>query len=888
MALYNDETAGKSLQKVFNRIGIRRSLNLGDLSSTNTSLSNLLNGLVKGDGNFIAEDLNAIKSIFSNGLTNTGYRNVIGSAAIFTNIDGKTNFFDPKITYQNRLDITEVFTGNPRFLGGNGLTANYFQNDQILFDEHANFEYNVDPNQPEAEVFGGVTEDGQIPPDNFWEEGDFEYSAKVHPQSAKINTGVKWEGYFVPRRTGPVRFRIRCTGYFTFDFNQEGYEEDDNNDETLDSKNRPNIGVGKTYTEHMRIGISTEIDNFAGLPNQNTIFLSPQLGGDLEKMNTIGIGMTAVHPNIQTGSKVFDFDKNTGTIELTPPEGFTSAVTGLLDGTETVGFTRHLGDEIEHSIDTHVLVEYKKNRIRMSYFHHKNFDSKDIDRIFNIDIKEMDIATHQDFRYNRLFSLDYDFSEEAKGDFSRYYDGSIRSGGTGSLDSPTIGSTNNSEEYVKLTTTSKIVVEYEPPRNLDSVGIKTFQVTNTQGNYAPSNRETGSKGVIVTAESPILTLRTKEKTQGVEIGNLIVSTQNVGDDSGEAGDGSQGGDGEPSIPFFARVKDFVINNYIVMDMNALPATGNNAGIGVTNAAQVKIINHRGLVRRVRVNPVTNSDTITSSVATNPFTGTQNDNPNSRTAYKDVQKGMIVVGEGDIPDYTVVDEVISKTELKLSAPVTVSANQDVFFYDSKGLRDNSTLAYCDRFNTSGPDVRCLIAKVKDGDGNPIAGGHQPGTTSFEVEDDNGVESGWTLQGIYFGDDGTAVTNVVVGTSSTTITIGAGITAPLLDGTRFTAVNITGSPDRTLCCPPTDTSPPFRATAEGLNTVKNKYENLKIDGGNLVFESLILQDNTDENDAANNTESINGNTVEANLKIKITSTTENNKSYRILGFDPSAPS
>ena len=883
MALYNDETAGKSLQKVFNRIGIRRSLNLGDLSSTKTSLSNLLNGLVRGDGNFIAEDLNAIKNIFSNGLTNSGYRNVIGSAAIFTNIDGDTNFFDPRITYQNRLDITEVFTGNPRFLGGNGLTANYFQNDQILFDEHddlagigTGFEYNVDPNTTEAEVFGGVTADGRIPPDNFWEEGDFEYSAKVHPQSSKINTGVKWEGYFVPRRTGPVRFRIRCTGYFTFDFNQEGYEEDND-------KNIISSGIG-TYKEHMRIGISTEIPNIAGLANQNTIFLSAAALGQsavLEKMNTIGIGMTAVHDNIAIGSKVFDFDKNTGTIELTPPEGAVSAVTGLLDGTATVKFTRHLGDEIEHSIDTHVLKEYKKNRIRMSYFHHKNFDSKDIDRIFNIDIKEMDIATHQDFRYNRLFALDYDFSDEAKGDFSKYYDSSIRFGGTGSLDSPTIGSTNNSDNYVKLTTTSKIVVEYEPPKKLENVVIKTFEVKNTQGTYAPSNRETGSHGVIVTADSPILTLRTKEKTQGVEIGNLIVSTQATGDDQG--GQGSQGGDGEPSIPFFARVEDFVINNYIVMDMNALPATGANIGIGVTKAAQVKIIDHRGLVRRVRVK-ASNSDLIESSVATNPFTGTQSANSSSRTAYKDVQKGMIVVGEGTIPDYTVVDEVISKTELKLSAPVTVSANQDVFFYDSKGLRDNSTLAYCDRFNTtpSGPDVRCLIAKVKNQDGTPVAGGHQPGTTSFEVEDDNGVASGWTLQGIYFGDSGTAVTNVVeVGTASTTITIASGIKAPLLDGTRFTAVNSPAPPDRTLCCPPTDTSPPFRATAEGLNTVKNEYENLKIDGGNLVFESLILQDNVNNN-TPNNTSSINGNTVEANRKIKIKSTTEN-KSYHILAVE-----
>ena len=256
-----------------------------------------------------------------------------------------------------------------------------------------------------------------------------------------------------------------------------------------------------------------------------------------------------------------------------------------------------------------------------------------------------------------------------------------------------------------------------------------------------------------------------------------------------------------------------------MDIPALKATGANAGIGVTNAAQVKIIDHRGLVRRVRVNVVTNSDTISSASVTNPFKGTELADSSSQTIHKDVQKGMIVIGDG-IPDYTVVDEVISKTQLKLSVSVTVTQGQDLFFYDSKGLRDNTLLEYCDRFNST-PQVRCLTAKVKDAEGNPLPGGLpvDPPTTSFEVEDANGVAStGWKLQGIYFGDSGTAVTSVVeVGTASTTITIASGIKAPLPDGARFTAT--TESTDRTLCCPPTDTSPPFRATAEGLNTVES---------------------------------------------------------------------
>ena len=33
------------------------------------------------------------------------------------------------ITYQNRIDKFELFTGNPRFAGGDGLNANYYQTD---------------------------------------------------------------------------------------------------------------------------------------------------------------------------------------------------------------------------------------------------------------------------------------------------------------------------------------------------------------------------------------------------------------------------------------------------------------------------------------------------------------------------------------------------------------------------------------------------------------------------------------------------------------------------------------------------------------------------------------------------------------------------------------
>ena len=151
---------------------------------------------------------------------------IAGSSAKVTDPAGDTRTYDPRITYQNRLDKIQIFSGIPRLSGGNGLTAKYFQNDQILFDEHANFEYNInnvnDSGISGGEVFGGSTSEGELPDDNFWEDGDFGYTAKIHPQSAKTNSGVKWEGYFIPRVTGRVTFEVHCTGYYTVDFNKVG------------------------------------------------------------------------------------------------------------------------------------------------------------------------------------------------------------------------------------------------------------------------------------------------------------------------------------------------------------------------------------------------------------------------------------------------------------------------------------------------------------------------------------------------------------------------------------------------------------------------------------------------------------------------------------------
>ena len=67
----------------------------------------------------------------------------------------------------------------------------------------------------------------------------------------------------------------------------------------------------------------------------------------------------------------------------------------------------------------------------------------------------------------------------------------------------------------------------------------------------------------------------------------------------------------------------------------------------------------------------------------------------------------------------------------------------------------------------------------------------------------------------------------------------IEKPIVSGTQFTATS--NSDDRQLCCPPTDTSPPFTATEEGLNTNIGERPTLRFENGNLVFDQLVIQNN-----------------------------------------------
>ena len=776
--LYKD-AEGKSFQKIYKRVGIRRDRNFSDLSNPTAGLENLLDTLVDDSAfKFLSTDLAAIKNVFARGLTNDAYLNIAGSSVKFTTQGGVTESFNPRITYQNRLDKIEIFSGTPRLNGGDGLTAKYYQNDQITFNNHSDFQYDVDPNTTAANVFKDETSEGKIEDDNFWEAGNFYYTGNVHPQSAKVNTGVKWEGYFIPTITGTVNFHTSSTGYFTVDFNQEGYEEDNDKNETNASKSRP-VGAGKTYTEHVRIGLNRTI---SGISSTGSNEITVSGASEIEKMNNIGVGMTVVHSNIATNTVIESFSKISGIITLSPPAGTDSAVTGTISG-QSMTFKRDLGTNISHSFTTQVLVAYQKYRIRYRYFNHKNFDSKDIERSINMDYNQANQPTSTHIRYTTLFPLDYDFSDSAKGGFNIYFDNSVRFGGTNIFSSPIgLGSRSNSSQYVKLKSTNKLDITYKVKQILGGeTESKTTGITRRQ---LTCTTVSGSSVIPMSL------------TTDIEIGNYVFGT---------------------GIPDNARVIDITINQFIIIDQPAT-ATGSNT---------LTFINHRGFVKRVIV-----KDNVSSSktVFANASTPLLAPSPSEETTHTDVQKDMVVIGSGinAVRITGVTGPSGDGGALTLADNVSASQNDAIYIYQSRGLKDNSLITFCDKLATS-PSVQCLIATSAVASGKVI-----PVQTFGAITEGNATN--WNIQGFNFA-SGTEINSIQTGAG--TITLDTDIDKPIVSGTQFTAT--TNSDDRQLCCPPTDTSPPFTATEEGLNTNINERPNLRFENGNLVFDQLTIQNN-----------------------------------------------
>ena len=459
-------------QKIFKRIGIRRDKNFADLTDPKGALNNLLDTIVDvtnpdgTPGTFISEDLNAIRNLFAEGMSNSNYLQFAGSRVTFSDQNGNSQTLQPRSTYQNRLDIFEAFSGTPRLRGGDGLTAKYYNFNQI--DDKKSTSIHA---LPVDDIFSG---DSGIADDQLWDNGEFEYTGKIHPASVNANGGVKWEGFFVPTITAKHSFSVSATASFSFDFEDPSY-----------------TGVGvNTYREYARVSAACTTTCVRTIVGTGLTLTAADQG------RFIGVGMNVSSdiPNlIRPGTKVEAVNPESGVITLENPNG--DPVNFQSSGTVNITFDREIGQPASRSMTTaQVLERGRPYRIRARFYIPPFADSQRIDRNIFFDFTPFG-GSFGDLIFTQLYNLNYDFSESAKGGFIDFLDNSVGFGGG------TLGGTTISTDYVEVRSTKKIDIKYEPKTSFNAINVKTF-----------SNATFSSGSTILVPNS---------NTTNLEVGNFV-------------------------------------------------------------------------------------------------------------------------------------------------------------------------------------------------------------------------------------------------------------------------------------------------------------------------------------------------------------------------------
>lgn len=292
-------------------------------------------------------------------------------------------------------------------------------------------------------------------------------------------------------------------------------------------------------------------------------------------------------------------------------------------------------------------------------------------------------------------------------------------------------------------------------------------------NYVPpANKSSILKRTITNVGITTLSFIDISETSGIEPGNYVI------DVSG----------GSLGISTGTRVVDVFTNSIVSLNQGGL----------VEKTATLEFLDHRGFVKSVEGS--ISGTTLTIS----------NGNTNN------LKSGMLVVGDG-VTNYTGITTTGSSTQVTVSPSQTVSAGTRLYFYESKGLINDSLISFCPTTENV-----CLISN----------GVQTAGSTTLSITDTTGLSQNMFVYGAQF-PSGTRITsfNVILNT----ITISNPITVALADGANFTA-STSSEEQKALCCPPTDTSPPFDATEEGIDTVSGA-ETLSVPG-TFTFESISI--------------------------------------------------
>ena len=589
-------------QKIFQKFGVIREQNLSDIEDLTVSLNNLLDKLVEDAVNdsFISEDLDCIRNISTTGITNEGFLVFANNEeTLLSPVTQTLEAFRPSKTYQNRLDIIRVFSGEPRFSGGNGLTAKYYNANQIK-DELINGDGGDVP------LFSGspvATETG-ADQNTTWTNGRFDYNGKISDAMSGFGGGVQWEGFFIPTFTGSHEFEALQTGLYHMDFQAEGTPE----------------GTGG-YTTAKRIGAEnsvTVIKQDSGSAN-NVVRLK-----NLSDQKFVGLGLTVSGTSINStdpdGGNIGAFDQATGDIALSG-----ATVTGSVGDEFSLTMRKKLGELGFVRWDSPILEKFRRYKIKFRFFFPTSLENQNVNRVdkfLEFDFTEP-LSTKRNLRYTRLYTLDYDFSEEAKGRVFNFRDSSVLFGG-GEVGE----NTNNANGYVTVKTDKKVDIKYVPKKIL---GTGTDLINGITRRILTVDIVSGSKLVLLS------------DTTGIEIGNKVFGT---------------------NVPDGAEVVEVIINEGMFISS---PFTSTNLGETLT------IINHRGFVKRVTGTCSGTTLSITSGNTDDLKDGMiviGNDGTN-----------------GDFSNYTKITTSASATQLELSSSKTMTSTFFYFYQSKGLLNDS---------------------------------------------------------------------------------------------------------------------------------------------------------------------------------------------------------
>ncbi len=214
----------------------------------------------------------------------------------------------------------------------------------------------------------------------------------------------------------------------------------------------------------------------------------------------------------------------------------------------------------------YVLNKLEKYCIRIRYFIPNSVAGGGFEKSINVNISTpLSGSVAGDLRYTSLYDNNYDFSNDSKGIFENFIDNSVTFGGTTLISA--LGGGTDKDDYIKIKTTKKIDVKYQPKTSVSAITRSTISCSSTNN-------------------SKVLSLN---NTNNIEVGNIIFGT---------------------GIPNNTVVEDVLTNNFIIMN--------NNATTTATNT--LTFIDHRGFVKKVTGSTSGTTLTISSGNTINLRTG----------------------------------------------------------------------------------------------------------------------------------------------------------------------------------------------------------------------------------------------------------------------------